>query len=244
MSTRDARPHHSGAVRAHHPSASAGGRADRRADRVACSATAMWFEIRPSVYAIAGAPQSWHQILLASVLAPSGAIVGVARHRGTPLGAEGLRPTRAARGRVDAQVRGSRLDGVRGRRSGALFDSDLTVRHRIPTVTAERALIDVSSRLTDRPARPCARRRDPAEADRSRGVPSVRATAAAGTWTIDVEGARGARRTHPRLRPGRQRPRDPCAARARRGRAPSAQAAAPHPASTEGRGASTSRIPS
>ena len=29
----------------------------------------MWFELRPSVYAIAGAPQSWHQILLASVLA-------------------------------------------------------------------------------------------------------------------------------------------------------------------------------
>jgi hypothetical protein len=29
-----------------------------------------------------------------------------------------------------------------------LFDSDLTTRHRIPTVTAERALIDVSSRLT------------------------------------------------------------------------------------------------
>lgn len=28
-----------------------------------------WIEIRPSVYAIAGAPQSWHQVLLASVLA-------------------------------------------------------------------------------------------------------------------------------------------------------------------------------
>ena len=54
-----------------------------------------------------------------------------------------------------------RLDGVRGRRSGALFDSDLTVRHRIPTVTAERALIDVSSRLIDEADRPCARRCDP-----------------------------------------------------------------------------------
>ena len=66
---------------------------------------------------------------------------------------------------------------MRGRRSGALFDSDLTVRHRIPTVTAERALIDVSSRADGGSARPCARRRDPPEAHRPRGVPPVCAAA-------------------------------------------------------------------
>jgi hypothetical protein len=107
----------------------------------------IWIEIRPSVYAIAGAPQSWGQALLACILAHGSAswashaaaaflwllkgfdqpeMLEVVSHLGSAV----------------------RLDGVRGRRSGALCDSDLTTRHRIPTVTAERALIDVSSRLT------------------------------------------------------------------------------------------------
>lgn len=106
-----------------------------------------WIEVRPSVYAIAGAPQSWHQIVLASVLA-YGCQAWVGHATATHLwGVKSFdQPERLELvARLGTLIR---LDGVRGRRSGALFDSDLTARHRIPTVTAERALIDVSSRLT------------------------------------------------------------------------------------------------
>ena len=44
----------------------------------------------------------------------------------------------------------SRLEGVRGHRSGALYDVDLTSRGSIPTVTAARALVDVSGRVTSK----------------------------------------------------------------------------------------------
>jgi very-short-patch-repair endonuclease len=45
---------------------------------------------------------------------------------------------------VDRRVR---LEGVTAHRTRAMFDADLTVRHHIPTVTGERALVDVSGRL-------------------------------------------------------------------------------------------------
>ena len=144
-----------------------------------------------------------------------------------------------------ASARSIRLDGVRGRRSGALFDSDLTVRHRIPTVTAERALIDVSSRAHGGSARPCARRRDPAPSSstsRSSGGVRRRLLPAPGRSMSKVHAVLG--RADPRLRPGRQRPRDPSAARTHRGRAPAAQAAAPHDAARARGSESTSRIPS
>ncbi|HMK13349.1 MAG TPA: type IV toxin-antitoxin system AbiEi family antitoxin domain-containing protein, partial [Acidimicrobiales bacterium] len=107
----------------------------------------IWIEIRPSVYAIAGAPRSWHQMVLASVLAH-----GADSHASHATTAHlfGLKSFDQPELLELVSGLGSRvrLEGVRARRSGALFDSDLTVRHRIPTVTAERALIDVSSRLT------------------------------------------------------------------------------------------------
>lgn len=108
----------------------------------------VWIEIRPSVYAIAGAPQSWHQMLLASVLAhgcQSWASHATANHLWALKGFDQPEELELI-AHLGTQIR---LDGVRGRRSGSLFDSDLTVRHGIPTVSAERALIDVSSRLTE-----------------------------------------------------------------------------------------------
>ncbi len=149
----------------------------------------------------------------AAVLAPDASrerararlrVVGVARNREPPVGAKGVRPARRARARRRHLGTQLRLDGVRGRRSGALFDSDLTVRHGIPTVTAERALIDVSSRLTAESTRPRARRRHSAEDHRPRGVPTLRRAVAPGSRPIDVEGSRRARRPDPRLRPWRQ----------------------------------------
>ena len=109
--------------------------------------TGAWIEIRPSVYAIAGAPQSWPQILLASVLAhgcESWATHATGCHLWQLKGFDQPEELELV-ARLGTLIR---LDGVRGRRSGALFDSDLTTHRRIPTVTAERALIDVSSRLT------------------------------------------------------------------------------------------------
>jgi len=109
--------------------------------------TGVWFEIRPSVYAISGAPQSWLQMLLATVLAYGCDTWAAHATAGHLVGLKGFdQPDQLeVVARLGTQIR---LDGVRGRRSGALFDNDLTVRQRIPTVTAERALIDVSSRLT------------------------------------------------------------------------------------------------
>jgi len=106
-----------------------------------------WIEIRPSVYAIAGAPPSWHQMLLASVFAYGPETL--ASHATTAFlyrlkGFE--QPDELEL--VSSLTSRARLDGVRGRRSGALFDSDRTERFGIPTVTAGRALIDVSSRMS------------------------------------------------------------------------------------------------
>jgi hypothetical protein len=106
-----------------------------------------WIEIRPSVYVIAGAPQSWHQVVLASLLAfgcDTWASHATAAHLWALKGFD--QPEQLEL--VSTLKSRTRLSGVRGRQSGALFESDLTRRHRIPTVTAERALIDVSSRLT------------------------------------------------------------------------------------------------
>ena len=158
----------------------------------------MWFELRPSVYAIAGAPQSWQQILLASVSAfgcDTWASHATASHLWAMKGFDEPQQLEV----VSTLRSRTRLDGVHGRQSGALFDSDLTTRHRIPTVTAERALIDVSSRLTaDRLGRVL----DDAIRRRLIDLEEFRRCAgrlAAGAWTFDVEGARGARCTHPRL---------------------------------------------
>jgi hypothetical protein len=104
-----------------------------------------WILVRPDVYAVAAAPQSWEQSLLAVTLAAPCA----ASHRS----AGHLWPLRGFDQPRQLEVASShsqfvRLDGVRGHRSRALFDADLTRRRGIATVTAERALIDLSGSLT------------------------------------------------------------------------------------------------
>ena len=100
-----------------------------------------WVLIRPDVYAVAGAPQSWEQSLLAVTLSvPAFASHRTAGHlwplRGYPQ-PEKLEVVTS----YDQHVR---LDEVHGHRSRALFDLDRTRRNAIPTVTAERALVDLS----------------------------------------------------------------------------------------------------
>jgi len=107
-----------------------------------------WVLLRPDVYALAGAPPTWEQTVLAAVLAGGDRVAashGTAGHLRVlkhvdDLGIELVAPL----------GRHKRLDGVVGHRSGALFESDLTVYRSIPTTTVARTLIDVSGRLSER----------------------------------------------------------------------------------------------
>ena len=107
----------------------------------------VWFEIRPGVYAVAGAPRSWEQMVLATVLATGpdsfashetgGHLWGV-RYVEVPDRIEVLKA-------VDLKTR---MSGVVGRRSKELFDADVTIRRGIPCVTAPRALVDIARTMT------------------------------------------------------------------------------------------------
>ena len=117
----------------------------------------------PTCTRSAGSPPTWEQAVLAAVLAGG---EGVVVSHGT---AGRLRTLKHALG-DDLEIVGplgrhKRLDGVVGHRSGALFDSDLTVYRSIPTTTVARTLIDVSGRLTERQLgagnRRCAAATDP-----------------------------------------------------------------------------------
>jgi hypothetical protein len=126
-----------------------------RVQALACGVTAgqiesrlrngTWLLVRPDVYAIAGAPQSWEQSLLAVTLAAPCS----ASHRSTAhLLALRTFDQPARLEVISSHAQFVRLDGVRGHRSRALFDADLTRRRGVPTVTAERALIDLSGSMT------------------------------------------------------------------------------------------------
>ncbi len=109
--------------------------------------TGHWVEMRPSVYAVAGAPQSREQAVLAVLLAhgtTSLASHGTAAHHWRLKNCEQPDEIEV----VSSLASGVRLDGVRGHRSGALFDADRTASRGIPIVTAERSLIDISGRLS------------------------------------------------------------------------------------------------
>jgi hypothetical protein len=150
----------------------------------------IWTEIRPSVYALAGVPPSWEQAVLAVTLscppayashATTARLSAVRGFLEVPDAIEVLTPL----------GRKSRLDGVIGRRSGALFDADLTFRGPIPTVTVARSIVDVSGRMTTKELgyivddalrrklltleglRRCTERLDPAPGRSLRGIRSV-----------------------------------------------------------------------
>ncbi len=129
-----------------------------RAQALACGLTArqiegllagrVWLLVRPEVYALAGAPPTWEQAVLAAVLS-GGPDVGASHSTAGRL--------RSLKHVVDKGIeivsplgRHKRLDGVIGHRSGALFDADLTVYRSIPTTTVARTLVDLSGRLTGR----------------------------------------------------------------------------------------------
>ncbi len=104
-----------------------------------------WILLRPDVYAVAGAPLSWEQSLLAVTLAAP----CLTSHRSTGFlcGLRGFdQPDRIEI--VSTFEQFVRLDGVQGHRSRSLFDADKSHRLGIPTVTVERALVDLSGSMS------------------------------------------------------------------------------------------------
>jgi len=111
-------------------------------------ASGLWVLIRPEVYASSGAPPTWEQAVLAVVLSRG---QRVAASHGTAGRLRALKHVVADGIEVVSPLgHHKRLDGVIGHRSGALFDSDLTVYRSIPSTTVARTIVDVSGRLTER----------------------------------------------------------------------------------------------
>ncbi|HTN81285.1 MAG TPA: hypothetical protein VMK16_16555 [Acidimicrobiales bacterium] len=111
-------------------------------------AVGAWSLMRPNVYALAGAPHTWEQAVLAAVLAGGS---DVSASHGTAGQMRSVKHVVADEIEVVASLgHHKRLDGVIGHRSGALFESDLTVYRSIPMTTVARTLVDVSGRLTER----------------------------------------------------------------------------------------------
>lgn len=106
----------------------------------------MWLVVRPGVYAMAGAPATWEQAVLAACLA--GGPVTFASH-GTALRLWGLsdRIDREAIHVVSPPGRRIRLEGVVAHRSALLSPADLGVRSSLPCTTAARAIVEVSGSL-------------------------------------------------------------------------------------------------
>ena len=120
-----------------------------RADRVAAHERSVAGSLRPDVYATRRHPAD-----LGAGRARRGARWRRRRRRVARHGGPAARLSSTSRTWVS---RSSRRSGATsgsmacvGHRSGALFESDLTVYRSIPTTTVARTLIDVSSRLTER----------------------------------------------------------------------------------------------
>ncbi len=103
---------------------------------------------RPGVYAISGSPPTWHQAVAAVALTSQPRAWVSHETAGRLWALPG----------VDDDVihvvtdldRRVRLAGVKGHRSGALFDADVTTSNRIPVTTPARSIVDLSARLTYR----------------------------------------------------------------------------------------------
>lgn len=107
-----------------------------------------WSVARPGVYAVSGAPPTWVQTVAAVALASQPQAWLSHETAGRLWALPGVKDE--AIHIVTGLDRRVRLAGVRGHRSGALFDADLTVRQRIPVTTAARSIVDLSAQLTYR----------------------------------------------------------------------------------------------
>lgn len=107
-----------------------------------------WSVARPGVYAISGAPPTWMQTVAAVALASQPHAWLSHETAGALWALPGVKDD--AIHVVTGLDRRVRLAGVRGHRSGALFDADLTTLQRIPVTTPARSIVDLSAQLTHR----------------------------------------------------------------------------------------------
>jgi hypothetical protein len=109
--------------------------------------TGRWVQVRPGVYAIAGTPPSWHQAVLAAVLASGDAAFAshatAARLWELPL------PSIHEIEITIPRERRVRLPGVRAHQTGIFHELDFGELHGIPVARPARLLVDLSSRLSD-----------------------------------------------------------------------------------------------
>lgn len=108
---------------------------------------AQWLTLRPGVYAVAGMPPSHEQALLAVALAVGGLVAVSHRSAAGLWGMAGVEAPDCIEVVTDLR-RWSRLEGVIGHRSGALFEEDLTVVRGIPVTSRARTLVDLSGTLS------------------------------------------------------------------------------------------------
>jgi hypothetical protein len=101
-----------------------------------------WVVIRPTVYAVAGAPPSWCQAVLAVALAAGPDAWASGETAAALWGFPGASPE--AIDVVTPLGRRVRMDGVREHRSSALFTADLARHRGIPVTTPARTLVDIS----------------------------------------------------------------------------------------------------
>lgn len=107
-----------------------------------------WSVARPGVYAISGAPPTWMQTVAAVALASQPQAWLSHETAGALWALPAVKDD--AIHIVTGLDRRVRLAGVRGHRSGALFDADLTTMQRVPVTTPARSIVDLSARLTQR----------------------------------------------------------------------------------------------
>ncbi len=108
--------------------------------------TGRWLSVRRGIYAIAGAPVTWHQAVMAAVLAAGPDAVASHTTAGVIWGFPNLSAeiTEVS----TARPRRARLHGVHVHRTVVFLAEEHTVRDSIPVTTVARTLVDLSARLS------------------------------------------------------------------------------------------------
>jgi hypothetical protein len=109
-------------------------------------ARGQWLKLRYGVYAIAGAPPTWEQSVLAAVLGAGGGAVASHSTAGALWRLPGF--DRSALEISTHRSDQCRLDGVVAHRTNRFLADDHTTTQRIPVTSPERTLVDVSGHLT------------------------------------------------------------------------------------------------
>jgi hypothetical protein len=109
--------------------------------------TGVWIELRPGVYALAGAPPSWEQLVQATLLSSGQGACASHRSAAYMWGVRRIELPQSIEVLTGLDRRVT-LEGVLGRRSRELFDADFGFRLGMPCVSAPRALVDIAGQMT------------------------------------------------------------------------------------------------